>query len=174
MWLCRARNKDKSTSSKLLRKEKENNNDSINRNSLICIRNQCQGQQWRNNNLCFWHYEKINCKQRGPKTRPMRSYRKSWSPRTWRSRRMLQPPIIHIINQKLQGISWQFWSGLRDHFREKNRIHGSVQKAQRKYEAVHTTIVTEPWRHHRSGQGLKTPHSFFKHINTHIATNGRG
>ena len=92
----------------------------------------------------------------GTRTWTRRSYRKRRSPRTWQMRQKLQPTHIHIINQELQGRSGKFWSGIRYQSQTKRR-QVSVQEIQQESEAVYPTRITEPWRHHCSGQILKDP-----------------
>ena len=103
-------------------------------------------------------------------TRPSRPCRESRSPKTWWERRTVKPLIIKIINQKLQGRSWKFWSGIRDHC-QANRIQVSVQEVQQEFEELHPTRIPESWRHHRSGHIRKRPHNYFKHVNTHSNIN---
>ena len=96
-----------------------NNNDPRNRNGIACRGKQWQGRQWREIHLWFLYDERIKHNQQGQRTWTRRLYCKRCSTGTLPTRRTLQLPSIHIIYQKLQGIIWGFWRGIREHFWEK-------------------------------------------------------
>ena len=126
------------------------------------------GKKWGDNHPRSRHCEWIKCKQRGPRTQLRRSWRKKRSSRTRWARQTLQPPIKHTTHQKLQRISWRFWSGTRDHCRTE-RSQGPLQEVQQKSEAVHPTRIYEPWRNNCSGNITERPYDSFRHINTYSA-----
>ena len=157
-------NKYRSAGSTLFIKKEVNNNDTIIRNGPTCRWKQWRGKQWSNNHPSFQNYKQMKWEQQGMRTRPRGLYRKRRPSSAQWERRTIKPPSIQIIHQKLKGISWQFWSSLRYHYQTK-RSQVSVQAFQRESEAVGSTIIPYPWRHHISGQIPRRPYKMFRHLN---------